>query len=330
VNARAQGLGGDSMNRPEISPQVAEQAVNWLIEMQSGHLDAGRQQAWQAWLNGHSDHQRAWAHIQRVNQRLHGLSSPLAHAAINAPASSSRRQALKLLLLLGAGSVAAWSMRDRIDLPPMLADYRSSIGERRKLTLADGSQLQLNTGTALDVRFDNGQRLIKLLEGEIMLTVANDPRPLHLLTAEGSLRAAASGTRLNLRQLAGRTQLAVFAGSVELSPFERTESTLLVKASQQVVFNRRHWDPVRPVDSSSGAWADGMLVASHMRLADFLGELSRYRRGHLKCDEKVADLLISGSYPLNDSERILDMLEVALPVKVQRFTRYWVNVQSRA
>jgi transmembrane sensor len=330
MNARAQGLGGDSMNRPEISPQVAEQAVNWLIEMQSGHLDAGRQQAWQAWLNGHGDHQRAWAHIQRVNQRLHGLSSPLAHAAINAPTSSSRRKALKLLLLLGAGSVAALSMRDRIDLAPMLADYRSSIGERRKLALADGSQLQLNTGTALDVRFDNGQRLIKLLEGEIMLTVANDPRPLHLLTAEGSLRAAGSGARLDLRQLAGRTQLAVFAGSVELSPFEQTDSTLLVKASQQVTFNRRQWDPVRPVDSNSGAWADGMLVASHMRLADFLGELSRYRRGHLKCDEKVADLLISGSYPLNDSERILDMLEVALPVKVQRFTRYWVNVQSRA
>jgi transmembrane sensor len=72
-----------------------------------------------------------------------------------------------------------------------------------------------------------------------------------------------------------------------------------------------------------------MLVAAHMRLADFLAELSRYRRGRLNCDPKVADLLISGSYPLNDSERILDMLEVSLPVKVQRFTRYWVTVEKR-
>ncbi|WP_434120477.1 hypothetical protein [Pseudomonas fortuita] len=30
---------------------------------------------------------------------------------------------------------------------------------------------------------------------------------------------------------------------------------------------------------------------------------------------------ISGSYPLDDSERILQMLEVALPVRVRRFTR---------
>ncbi|MFJ3482465.1 FecR domain-containing protein [Pseudomonas sp. NPDC090202] len=317
------------MNRPEISPQVAEQAVNWLIEMQSGQLDGGRQQAWQLWLNSHSDHQRAWAHIQRVNQRLHGLSSPLAHATLNAPVSNSRRQALKLMLLLGLGSAAAWSLRDQLDLPPLLADYRSSVGERRKVALADGSQLQLNTGTALDVRFDNHLRLIRLLEGEILMTVASDPRPLQLLTAEGRLRALGSGARFNLRQLAGRSQLAVFSGSVELNPLEHGGPHLLVKAAQQVAFNRSQWDSVRPLDAGSGAWADGMLVAAHMRLGDFLAELSRYRRGRLNCDPNVADLLISGSYPLNDSERILDMLEVALPVKVQRFTRYWVSVERR-
>ncbi|WP_256660038.1 FecR domain-containing protein [Pseudomonas sp. LS-2] len=329
MNARTNGLGADSLNRPDISPQVAEQAVNWLIEMQGGGLDSARQQAWQLWLNSHSDHQRAWAHIQRVNQRLNGLSSPLAHAAINAPTSSSRRQALKLLLLLGAGSVAAWGVRDRIDLPPLLADYRSRVGERRKEALADGSQLQMNTATALDVQYDSQQRLIKLLEGEILMTVADDPRPLALMTAEGSLRAIGGGARFNLRQLAGRTQLAVFAGAVELSPYDRHGAMLMVKSAQQVTFSRDAWDAVRPVDSASGAWADGMLVAAHMRLADFLAELSRYRRGRLNCDPKVADLLISGSYPLNDSERILDMLEVSLPVKVQRFTRYWVTVEKR-
>lgn len=45
---------------------------------------------------------------------------------------------------------------------------------------------------------------------------------------------------------------------------------------------------------------------------------------------EVAELLISGSYPLADSERILDLLEIALPVRVRRFTRYWVSVEARA
>ena len=81
-----------------FSTQVAEQAVHWLMEMQQGALNPRQQAAWQQWLNAHSEHQRAWDHMQRVNQRLRGMPSPLAHAALNAPTSTSRRQALKLLL----------------------------------------------------------------------------------------------------------------------------------------------------------------------------------------------------------------------------------------
>jgi transmembrane sensor len=312
-------------NQAEFSSQVAEQAVYWLIEMQEGPFSPRQQQAWQHWLNAHSEHQRAWEHIQRVNQRLRGLSSPLVHSTLNAPKSGSRRQALKLLLILGAGSAVTWGLREHNPLTPLLADYRSPIGQRRQWQLSDGSQLQLNTNSSVDVRFDGQQRLIRLLEGEILLTSAKDPRPLRLLTAQGILRPHAA--RLNVRQFSERTQVAVFDGSVELT--STRGSTLLMEKNQQLNFNGLGLDSPRALDANSGAWADGMLVAAHMRLADFLDELGRYRRGQLNCDAQVADLLISGSYPLDDSERILDLLEISLPVTVKRFTRYWVTVQAR-
>jgi len=323
-------LNSESLNKSDISPAVAQQAVGWLVEMQEGALDARRQHAWQLWLNGNAEHQRAWAHIQRVNQRLSGLSSPLAHAAMGAPKSAGRRHALKLLLLLGAGSVAGWSLREQIALQPLLADYNSGVGERRKVALSDGSQVQLNTASAVDVRFDTQQRLLTLLQGEILMTASAADRPLNLLTAQGMVRASTASSRFNVRQLDGRTQLAVFAGAIEIDPGNRPGTGLMLQARQQVTFSNEEWDTVRSVDASNGAWADGMLVASRMKLSDFLNELGRYRHGRLNCDAKVANLLISGSYPLADSERILDMLEVALPVHVQRFTRYWVNVQARA
>lgn len=319
----------ESLNKSDIAPAVAEQAVSWLIEMQGGNLAPPRQQAWQLWLNSNTEHQRAWAHIQRVNQRLSGLSSPLAHAAINAPRSSSRRQALKLLLLLGAGSAAGWGLRDQLSLQPLLADYHNGVGERRRIALDDGSEINLNTASAIDLRFDGQQRLIKLLQGEIMLTVADDPRPLNLTTAEGSIRPVSATARFNVRQFAEKTQLAVFSGTLQINPTTFTGPGLQLGPAQQVSFNRNAWEPVQALDANSGAWADGMLVAAHMRLQDFLTELGRYRRGHLQCDAKVADLLISGSYPLANSERILDLLEVALPVRVKRFTRYWVSVEAR-
>lgn len=308
---------------PDFSPQVAEQAVQWLLKMQQGPLSPRQQFAWQQWLDGHSEHQRAWEHIQRVNQRLRGLSSPLAHAALNAPTSSGRRQALKLLLILGVGSAVTWGMREQQFLPPLLADYRSPIGQRRKIALADGSQLQLNTASSADVKVEGTQRLIRLLEGEMLLTTA---KAFQVRTAQGLLTT--DGARINVRQFADRTHVALFDGRVELTPNDASPLTLT--GARQLSFRAHDIGQPQPLDANSGAWTDGMLVAAHMRLADFLDELGRYRRGQLRCDARIADLLISGTYPLDDSERILDLLEISLPVKVRRFTRYWVSVEARA
>lgn len=307
-----------------FSTQVAEQAVQWLMQMQQGPLNPRQQANWQHWLDAHSEHQRAWEHIQRVNQRLRGMPSPLAHAALNAPQSSSRRQALKLLLILGAGSAATWGLRQQHLIPPLTADYRSPLGQRRKVQLADGSQLQLNTASAVDVQFDGPQRLIRLLEGEILLR-ANTP--LQIITSQGIVTTQVA--QVNVRQFNDHTQVAVLDGQVQMSPKSYNGLPLTLEKSHLANLTRKGWDMPRPTDANTGAWADGMLVASHMRLADFLEELSRYRRGQLQCDPQVANLLISGSYPLDDSERILDLLQISLPVKVRRFTRYWVSVEAR-
>jgi transmembrane sensor len=317
------------MNAPgEFSPQVAEQAVHWLLETQQGALDPRRQQAWQHWLNAHSEHRRAWEHIQQVNQRMGSIAPPLAHAALGAPRSSGRRRALKALLLLGMLGVTGAGLRQRQLLPPLLADFRSPVGQRLQMRLSDGSQLQLNTGSSVDVRFDGARRSIHLLEGEMLLTGAADRRPLSVSTAQGVLVPQAA--HFNVRQLHGSTRLAVFGGRVEVSPSALRGYPMWLEAGRQLTFSRTGWGPSAALEANAGAWVDGMLVVSQMRLRDFLAELGRYRRGELACDPSVADLRISGSYPVADTERILDLLEVTLPVKVRRFTRYWVTVEARA
>ncbi|MBA5827920.1 iron dicitrate transport regulator FecR, partial [Escherichia coli] len=70
----------------------------------------------------------------------------------------------------------------------------------------------------------------------------------------------------------------------------------------------------------------GMLVASRMRLADLVAELDRYRRGTLRCAAAVADLRVSGTFPLDDSARVLDTLKATLPIDVAYLTRYWATV----
>lgn len=300
--------------------QVAEQAVHWLIESQDETFDAAQQQAFERWLAADSEHQRAWSHIQQVNQRLRGVASPVVHATLQAPPSPARRRALKALLLVGMASAAGLGLQQHTALPGLMADYRSPVGQRRRMTLDDGSELQLNTRSAADVRFDGQQRLVRLFEGELQLQVAKDPRPLLLRSAEGVLRLDQG--RFNVRQFSGFSLVSVFDGSANAAGHA-------LLAGQQARFAGSGWQAIAPLQRNVGAWVDGMLVASQMRLADFLDELGRYRHGQLGCSEQVADLRISGSYPLDDSERILEMLEVALPVRVRRFTRYWVTVESR-
>ncbi|WP_194789144.1 FecR domain-containing protein [Pseudomonas sp. UFMG81] len=300
-----------------FAPQIAEQAVHWLIESQTEGFD--QQQALEHWLQADHEHQRAWAHIQQVNQRLRGVAAPVVHATLQAPPSPARRRALKALLLVGMASATGLGLQQHNPLPGLMADYRSPVGQRRRLTLDDGSQLHLNTRSAADVRFDGQQRLVHLQEGELLLDALDDPRPLRLRTAEGDMQLGRG--RFDVRQFEGFSLVSVFSGSASVAG-----QTLL--AGHQARFARTGWQAIAPLDPNRAAWVDGMLVVSQLRLSDFLAELSRYRLGQLGCSERVADLRISGSYPLDDSERILAMLEVALPVKVRRFTRYWVSVEA--
>ena len=87
--------------------------------------------------------------------------------------------------------------------------------------------------------------------------------------------------------------------------------------------------PAQPANLADTAWIDGFIVAERMRLGDFIQELSRHVPGLLRCDPAVADLRLTGSYPLQDPEQIFSMLEQSLPVTVQRRTRYWTTLTSR-
>ena len=310
-----------------FSPQVAEQAVQWWLELQDGALDPRQQQAWQRWLHADGEHRRAWEHMQKVNQQFAGLPGPLAQATVGAPYSPGRRRALKALLLLGMAGATTLALRQQHWLPPLVADYRSPLGQRRQLQLDDGSRIHLNTTSAVDVRFDGSQRLIHLLEGEIMLTAGVDARPLRISTDQGLVTAERG--QVNVRQMLNSTWVQALHGAVAIQPAAVQGTPLRLADGQQVEFERQRVNPARPLDANSGAWVDGMLIAAHMRLGDFLAEVGRYRRGQLDCDASVANLLLSGSFPLGNTERILDSLEAALPVKVRRFTRYWVTVQAR-
>lgn len=107
-------------------------------------------------------------------------------------------------------------------------------------------------------------------------------------------------------------------------------------AGQQTRFTRHGITAPAPLDAVTQSWTDGMLIAESTRLGELVAELNRYHRGRLRCDPAVADLRITGAWPLrgnsnaaNVSDSVLTSLERHLPVRIQRLTRYWVTVMPR-
>lgn len=310
--------------KPPISERVAQEAVRWLVELQDD-ADEQLRRDWQRWRAADPEHERAWQRIESVNRRLRGLPPAAARAAVEGAPAHSRRQVLGMLGLAAIAAPALWlAVRQA---RPWLADYRTAVGERRDITLADGSRLSLNTDSAVNLRQGAGSRELELLRGEIQLEVAAGPSPFHVATAQGSLLAEQA--RFNLRQYADHCRLGVLEGSVQVRCAMRPELQATLAAGQQIRFESQRLGTPQPFEAAVAAWRNGMLVARGMRLADFLDELGRYHSGWLGCDPRVADLRLSGTYPLRDSRAILAMLEIALPVRIHQRTRYWISVQPR-
>lgn len=304
---------------------VLEAAAHWYVELRCEPDDATRA-AHQRWLVSDPRHQQAWERLGRLQGRF-GQVAPHVVRGTLAGAQAKRREVLKVLsLLLAAGAAGTLAWRET-PLPTLLADQRTGTGERRSLRLDDGSRLQLNTASAVDIRYDAQLRQIDLLVGEIFIETARDPmaRPFIVHTAEGSVRAL--GTRFSVRREGGMSRVCVLQHAVEVRCTEGL-AAVRVEAGQQLAFSAREAGPLRPAPIEADAWTRDMLVVNDWRLADFLAELGRYRQGHLGCTDAVGELRISGAFHLGDTEVVLDNLTSTLPVRVRRFSRFWARVEA--
>ncbi|MFJ1210181.1 FecR domain-containing protein [Burkholderia pyrrocinia] len=317
---------------PAVPPHVARRAVEWWVDRQAGRTDDAFDAALARWRAEDPAHDAAWRHIETMQRRFGrlaaGLDTQAAHAALLPPRAGRRRAAVKALTVLLFAGGAAWMAEPARRAAIWPADLRTAVGERRTVTLADRTVVVLDTDTALDVRFDDTARRLRLLRGTIMVTSGHDDRvparPLVVATAQGELRPL--GTRFAVRQRDGATRIEVFAGAVRVQPVDATAGTRVIAAGEGADFTRDAIGAPAVLDAYASAWTDGMLVASRMRLADLVAELDRYRRGSLRCDAAVADLRVSGTYPLDDPARVLDTLKATLPIDVDYLTRYWATV----
>lgn len=321
----------------EPSPAVVQQSIAWMVRLQSGNASPTAWDECRRWREAAPEHALAWERLQGIQNQFSGMPampSSLAQRTLEgARKDVGRRKALGLMAVaVGTGGVALLLQRPWSG-SALLADLRTGTGEMRRVELADGSVLLMDTATAVDLHFDGEQRRLRLLQGRIALTSGSDTgapryRPLSVQTPHGSVRAL--GTRFQTQLLTDRTEVQVLSDAVELRPQAGSDVRLL-RHGEQAWFDDRqvHALQAGDGDGDGDAWTDGVLVARSMPLAQFVAQLGRYRPGYLACDPRVAQLRISGVFSLKDTDRSLDLVQKTWPVQLKQRTRYWVTLVPR-
>jgi transmembrane sensor len=301
--------------------QAVRAAAQWLALMESGAANERDRAELQTWRNSHSSHEQAWQKAQVLRQRFAELPSALAMASLDRP-QESRRTVLKRALGAVALVPAAWLISRQLPLDVWSADLRTATGEGKTVRLADGSSLQLNTASAVDI--DLTKRWLKLVEGEIALSVPGTS-PLTVQTHFGQV--IVSQGEVCVRQGQTGCKVSVLKGAVRLQPLRGPDFSL--QAGRQVSLQAAGAGAIEPFDVLAPGWREGVLMAQNQPLGDFLRELSSYRPGVLRWEPALESLRVTGSFRLQDTDRILALLAASLPLEVHSRTRYWVTLLPR-
>lgn len=311
-----------------VAPAVLRQAAEWLVRMDD-EPDAAAQDAFRAWLNSDP------AHVQAV-QALQGSLAPLrelprapVRAALDSVAvRSSGRRSLKVLALAVVLALPAGLALQQFPPGYLLADLRTGVGEWSSQQLPDGSRLQLDGRSAVDLQFDAQSRTLRLVSGEILVEVAKDAsRPFVVITEHGSVQAL--GTRFVVERLGDSTRLAMIESSTQVSS---AGDSVTVSAGQQVQFDGLGIQPPQPVDGAGleQAWSVHQLVIREQPLDQVLERLARHHRGYLSYDAKaLAGLRVSAVLPAEDSERALRLLARSLPIEVTQYTPWITRIRPQ-
>ncbi|TGE01152.1 FecR family protein [Methylobacterium nonmethylotrophicum] len=315
--------GTDAPDGPDAEDPVDEAAAGWVVRLASSDATEADRAAFDAWLAADPVHAASYAEMEALWRRLGHLPEPLPGPS---PEARTRRipkgpAGLAAILVLGATLADQSGLADR-----WRADLWSRTGEVAHATLADGSRVDLNTGTALALRFTGTERRVQLLRGEAVFDVAREPgRPF--IVEGGGLEVRALGTVFVVRADGAGRPVGVAEGRVEVTAAGRQ---LRVSAGEAIAREDGAVPTIVKADvGRATAWRDGRLVVSGERLSDVLAEFARYRRGRIVLlDARAGERRVTGAFDLRNTDDALAAVASALGLRVTHVTPLLVLVGS--
>lgn len=326
-------------------PAIVAEAAAWFIEFRAGDVHGEARLQFIEWLRRSPEHIQAYLEVSGVWDELpssdpegridvasliararsepdvialcRGTAAPL-HAPAPAEAALPPRRRRAALAMAAVALLATVTVLFLRGGNPG-GSYSTGIGEQRTVQLADGSTVELNARSAIQVQITEHERNVTLLDGQAFFRVAKDKqRPFIVRAGDAQVRAV--GTEFDVYKRQSATIVTVVEGRVET--FDASDSpgsagVVLSAGEQLTVLPHTVTKPTRTDTAVATAWVQKRLIFEETPLSDVAEEFNRYNRRPLTIDDhELETLRISGVYSSTDPASLINFLRSQNSIQV--------------
>jgi transmembrane sensor len=312
---------------PPLPESISEQAGFWDARMRSPLCTEEDRAQFSVWRDADPTHRAEFERLQAMFEALSlGGSRADVRGLRDTVVVSVNRRRRRILGSVAACfgiciiAIALHAWRVQLLWPAPTQSYVTRVGERSTVTLSDGSTVDLNAGSKLEVFFSEQRRTVQLVQGQALFHVAKNPlRPF--VVQAGNREIVALGTAFDVRLSNTAVQVTLLEGKVTvdrndvaddkpdpLSPGERLTAQLVDASPAQI----------RTVNVAQiTGWRDGRVFIEDLSLADAVAEMNRHSLKQIVIDDStLAAVRVNGMFRAGDQDAFVAMLKNYYPLDV--------------
>lgn len=207
--------------------------------------------------------------------------------------------------LVAVAGIGAWQSGTFLPAEPVVQHIETRRGEQRSVQLADGSRIELDGATSLDVTIDGKSRVVEMQRGEAYFDIAHEAeRPFVVRAGGSSTRVLGTAFSIDLGQRA--VKLAVYRGKVQFGGADNGKSAVVVPAGWRSSFTAGSAVAPTRFDTAQQDWRQAWVNTDDMVLGELVEALNR-RNGPAIAPPpaSLASLPLAGRVKLDDAEELL-------------------------
>lgn len=335
--------------------RITEQAVAWYIEQQEP-LTERQRAAFLDWLRTSPQHVAEYFAVAQMHGDFKAAASlkqlsteelleqarrenPVVLFPLMASAMQREREAqpersarARRLAAVMAGMVACVAMawlgvahwRTHVASPAQdfVHRYVGDSGDVRSVKLVDGTLVQLDRSSAIDVRFGKHYRHIDVIRGHVLFDVGKDSARAMLVNVGGHVLQDI-GTVFDVRRDASGDTLTVISGRVRVldssdaSPLS-SRAVADLTAGQQIELDAAGVAAVHPAQiAQATAWLPDEIRFQHETIGDVARRFNAYTSTPLVIEsDRIADKRISGVFHADNPQAFVAYLSTLPNVRV--------------